>query len=173
MVIDLAGNTSLNSDSITSDLDRALLRHIRFVSDLIVTTGATFRAEKLKPSRLAPMLVLSRESSPNLDNPLADGVLPVFVRSGVNPVQVTKNFMSEHGFTSAVIECGPAVTETFAFQGAIDQFCLTVIHGAAAVASKEHVIRLLENLGFVTGEPVMHFQDSTHSYWTAFKKDSN
>lgn len=173
LVIDLAGNTSLNSDSITSDIDRALLKHIRSKSDLIVTTGATFRAEKLKPSRLAPMLVISRNGVPNLDKPLADDVLPIFVRSGVSALQITQKFMAEHGFTSAVIECGPSVTGTFASLGAIDEFCLTVNHGAAGAASKEHVIRLLENLGFVPSEPVMHFQDSTHSYWTALKKDSN
>ena len=37
----VSANPSQNSDSLTSELDRQLLKHLRSISDLIVTTGAT------------------------------------------------------------------------------------------------------------------------------------
>ena len=178
VVKDLTGkeslsNDSITSDKITSDLDRALLKHIRSVSDLIVTTGATFRAEKLKPSRFAPMLVLTSTALPDVDDSQAEDHFAVFARFGTDPVQVTREFMAEQGFSAAVIECGPRVTKLFAAQNALDQFCLTIRHGHQSLPTNDKVKSLLADLNFDSGETTLRHEDSTHSYWTALKKLNN
>ena len=99
LVIDTDGNTSANpsqnSDSLTSELDRQLLKHLRSISDLIVTTGATFRAENLRPSKFAPMLVLSRQRN-EVDKPTNEQAKPIFFRSGIDVIDLLKNFMFEN-----------------------------------------------------------------------------
>ena len=49
-----------SSDDVSNATDRALLAHIRSISDVIVTTAATARAEHLRPSKFAPMVVLTQ-----------------------------------------------------------------------------------------------------------------
>jgi riboflavin biosynthesis pyrimidine reductase len=51
------------SDLITSTADRAILRQIRSISDLIITSGKTAVRENLTGSRFAPILVLTNHDA--------------------------------------------------------------------------------------------------------------
>jgi len=175
LVIDADGNVSANpsqnSDSLTSELDRQLLKHLRSISDLIVTTGATFRAENLRPSKFAPMLVLSRQRN-EVDKPTNEQAKPIFFRSGIDVIDLFKNFMFENGMKSAVLECGPTVTKEFASRGKIDEFCLTINHNGQKQISAAEVQQLLAKFGFDSKLPELRHANETHSYWAASKNES-
>jgi riboflavin biosynthesis pyrimidine reductase len=185
LVIDSDGNTSANSseagdsnasesntsDSLTSDLDRQLLKHLRSISELIVTTGATFRAENLRPSKFATMLVLSRQRN-EVDKPTNEQSQPIHFRSGIDATDLVANFMLENGMNSAVLECGPTVTKEFASRGKIDEFCVTIKHHGKEQASATEVQRLLAKFGFDSKSPELRHSDETHSYWAASKNQS-
>jgi len=62
MAIDQAGSVAGangSSDDISNSLDRKLLVELRRQSDVIVTTGATARAEKIRRSKFAPIAIVT------------------------------------------------------------------------------------------------------------------
>lgn len=103
--------TDGTSASLSNPTDLAFLISLRTKADVIVTTGATARAEKYKASRLAPIAFLTR----NPDSLLA---LPAFTQPGPNknilltPKSETSAFLDSQsklrdlGFKSFLFEGG-------------------------------------------------------------------
>ena len=52
-----------SSNDVSNAADRALLAKIRSLSDVIVTSATTARAEQLRPSKFAPMVVLCNSAN--------------------------------------------------------------------------------------------------------------
>lgn len=174
MVLNLTGDSiakqGANSDSLTSSTDRELLRHLRDVSDLIITSGATYRSENLRPSKLAPMLVLSRDRTLGFAGEQSRGLNQVFVAQGEDVVDLAINFMAQNGYGSAVLECGKTLTSQFASRGAISEFCLTVNHSGFVSPNSAKIVDLLAQLNFESSELIKAHSDDTHCFWVARKK---
>jgi riboflavin biosynthesis pyrimidine reductase len=138
-----------SSDDVSNSLDRALLVHLRKQSDVIVTSGATARAENLRPSQYAPMVVLT--PSGRLDGlqdllkakwPLTiivspdaykktqvalatDGVVANLVQlTEFSPESVLKHLAAQ-GYSRILLEFGPTLSNLWTLSGCIDEICLT------------------------------------------------
>lgn len=100
--------------------DLSLLMSLREKADVIVTTGATARAENYRPSRFAPITVISR-------NPESLAELPLFENPGTfrnvvfQPTQdalfseLTSN-LNEQGYSSFLFEGGPSLLHSLSRQ---------------------------------------------------------
>lgn len=104
--------------------DLSLLMSLREKADVIVTTGATARAENYRPSRFAPITVISRK-------PESLAKLPLFVNSGTFSNQVFQpsqdelfteltGYLKEQGHSRFLFEGGPSLLNSLSTQaGAI------------------------------------------------------
>ncbi len=140
-----------SSDDVSNATDRALLAHIRSISDVIVTTAATARAEHLRPSKFAPMVVLTQSGELHgLESLLSSTseLKPIVVvpshqlakardqllQAGQNaevvglldlsPNQVI-DFLNDQGFVKILLEGGPKLLASWTGNEAIDELCLT------------------------------------------------
>ena len=144
------------SSDVSSDLDRSLLGKLRSLSDVIVTSGKTARAEKYKSSRHAPIAIFT--NSGDLDAvPAIQGTqyfTPIVVTSEahLSAVQAALSdvdaliteypsevawpngvaaVLQHEGFQSPILESGLSSLRAFVSAGVIDEICLTVTHGAS------------------------------------------
>lgn len=139
-----AQQSSDNSDLLSNELDRTLLRFLRKQSDLIVTSGKTARAENLRASGLAPMLILTK-STEAIEIPATtlESAHPVFVTQRLetnfsNPKAIaigtfqdsvanfTQDFCTANNFKSPVLESGLAIAKQFAQSDLLSEVDLTV-----------------------------------------------
>lgn len=131
-----------NSNDISNPTDRSVLKAIRTQSDLIITTGKTARAENLKSSKLAPILIITRDY--NLDIPATqqESALPVYLL-GVRELSKSNNpnlaiiggnheeFWNEISeiktrYQSIVLESGLSLAKSFIEQNLLDELNITV-----------------------------------------------
>lgn len=145
------------SADVSGELDRSLLGKLRSLSDVIVTSGATARAEKYKSSKHAPIAIFT--NSGDLDAvPAIQGTqyfTPIVISSAAHssdvqdqladvdalvsdyptnvqwPVGVSKVLQHE-GFQSPILEAGLNSLRAFVAAGVIDEICLTVTRMAGA-----------------------------------------
>lgn len=100
--------------------DLSLLMSLREKADVIVTTGATARAENYRPSRFAPITVISRK-------PESLAELPLFVNSGTYENQVFQptqdalfselsSQLIEQGYSRFLFEGGPSLLHLLSTQ---------------------------------------------------------
>ncbi|MEY4275598.1 MAG: hypothetical protein RIS26_61 [Actinomycetota bacterium] len=126
MVISGSGYTrdvSGSSRGISNDLDRKLIGHLRAISDVVVTGGATARAENYTKPKSAELAIITRkvnvvEESIKLSPP-ADALLGTW----------TINQLHEHGFSKILLETGPSLSREFLTADLVDEICLTVTNG--------------------------------------------
>ena len=164
------------SADVSSDLDRLLLGKLRSLSDVIVTSGATARAEKYKSSKHAPIAIFT--SSGDLDAvPAIQGTqysTPIVVTSVAHAKEVEEQLadvdakvtsydgaaawpvgvagvLAHDGFQSPILESGLASLRAFVSANVIDEICLTITQSdasglSARQLSKEHLSQLFGNV---------------------------
>ena len=142
----VAGVTGSSND-VSNQLDRTLLAALRKQSDVIVTSGATARAENLKASKFAPIVVLS--ASGRIDgierllttedalpvtlivpNPVAAQTRVALLNARLSAKVVglpnlepssVRFFLEREGFTQVLLEVGPTLVQLWLTAGAIDE----------------------------------------------------
>lgn len=159
-------NLDASSDNSSNKLDRELLKFIRSQSDLIITTGKTARAENLKASKFAPMLILTT-SSEDLN------IAAVHVNEG-KPVYITQrlgtqypsdkaiaiggvqdelpefvdSFCRANSFKHSVFESGMETAKIFAASGKINEVNLTLTNFTSKFDAEATAIDFLAKIGF-------------------------
>jgi hypothetical protein len=159
-------NLDASSDNSSNKLDRELLKFIRSQSDLIITTGKTARAENLKASKFAPMLILTT-SSEDLN------IAAVHVNEG-KPVYITQrlgtqypsdkaiaiggvqdelpefvdSFCRANSFKHSVFESGMETAKIFAASGKINEVNLTLTNFTSKFDAEATAIDFLGMIGF-------------------------
>jgi riboflavin biosynthesis pyrimidine reductase len=129
MVIDANSQTSGtdgSSRSLSSAADRALLKHLRSISGLIITDAATAAAEHYRPSKFAPIQIWSKSS-----NFRGFGNIPADAEHQQLTVKHTDDLhlaVAEATLLSRqlLFETGPTVSALLAEANLIDELCLTV-----------------------------------------------
>ena len=129
MVIDATAQTSGidgSSKSMSSAADRALLKHLRSISGLIITDVATAAAEHYRPSKFAPIQIWSKSA-----NFRGFGNVPAETGLQALTVKHTNNLdlaVAEARLLSRrlLFETGPTVSALLAKSNLIDELCLTV-----------------------------------------------
>jgi hypothetical protein len=158
-----ANKTAINSDQISSNIDRFILRTIRSQADLIVSTGLTARTENLKASSYAPLLLLTQREALDCDATRVASEQMVYVTcdedtfSNPNALAVGKTsepltvwleeFACKHSAKSVVIECGLSLTRTLLTSPLAKEFCLSVTEANNMTLAKETAERFLNELG--------------------------
>ncbi|MEN9955393.1 MAG: hypothetical protein RLY34_200 [Actinomycetota bacterium] len=100
--------------------DLSLLMSLREKADVIVTTGATARAENYRPSRFAPITVITKK-------PESLAELPLFVNPGTFTNQVFEptqealfseltSYLNEQGYSRFLFEGGPSLLHSLSTQ---------------------------------------------------------
>jgi len=134
--------STATSDEVSTKIDRQVLKAIRTSSDLIITTGRTARAEQLRSSEFAPLLILTREETIDCPAVTATSVQKVLITNselgfpnanafGVGNVtgplaSWISEFCSSNSYQHVVVETGLATAKELFGEGLIDEFCLTV-----------------------------------------------
>lgn len=112
-VVDADG-TYIGKDGTSASLGNAkdlqMLIALRSKADVIVTTGATARAEQYKASRLAPILFITR-------NPDSLKALPAFISPGRNPNLLLPTTPDRKAFRQADEYLKSLGYKTFLFEG--------------------------------------------------------
>jgi 5-amino-6-(5-phosphoribosylamino)uracil reductase len=136
---------------VSNDLDRTLLVELRKQADVIVTSGATARAENLRASKHAPIFVLTLSGRiDGLERLLSSAdckpvslVVPAAIESetrhalehaglsakviglqSLEPARV-KAFLLHEGMQCILLEFGPMLAQLWLNATAIDEVCLT------------------------------------------------
>jgi riboflavin biosynthesis pyrimidine reductase len=158
-----AKGRAATSDEVSTKIDRQVLKAIRASSDLIITTGRTARAEQLRSSEFAPLLILTREkmidcpavtvtsnqkvlitnSESGFPNEKAFGVGNV---TGLLASWISE-FCSINRYQHVVVETGLATAKELFGAGLIDEFCLTVTGAQGQTESDNKSAVFLTALG--------------------------
>ena len=142
-----------SSNDISNALDRRLLIEIRRQSDVILTTGATARAEGIRRSKFAPIAIATTTPSAEFYSPdllgsdsagktiffitlrvLADELrkhlqavaedFEVIGLPDLEPATVLSH-LTKIGFDKVLLETGPTVAKLWLSAGCIDEVCLS------------------------------------------------
>jgi hypothetical protein len=144
------------SAALSNQADRALLKHLRSISDLVVTDSATASIEKYKPSKFAEIEIWSRSGDfRNLTNVPAN---PPFFGLSLHQVTDIAHRLSElsENFHSVLFESGPTLSKALSNLQIIDELCLTVTGapdeaGAMRAAQQWVIAHGFDYLTFQTG----------------------
>lgn len=182
LVVDESGETfgqTGSSDDISNGLDRAVLAKLRSLSDVIVTSGKTARAEKYKSSKHAPIAIFTRSGdldgvpaiqgqqffTPLVIAPMASRALLEESLEDVDaklltyseqidswPV-ATAELLRHEGFQSPLLESGRDTISEYLAAGVISEVCLTITHGSSKESSARelNVDWLAKRLGPMVG----------------------
>jgi len=168
-VINAAGTSAENSDADSNELDRYFLRVIRSSSDLIITTGKTARAERLRSSKIAPMAIItSQPDSLNIPAIEEQSSHPVYVCSEVAPKQPFRNSNAKWLETSSasiaeivlevqaklnsknpLLEIGIDSLRELASPNLVNELCLTVTNADSRELAVEASEGFLKSAGLV------------------------
>lgn len=142
-VVDSSGKFSGDSGSsrdLSNSVDLALLRHLRSLSEVIVTDAATARREGYQPSKWAPIEVWSK--SGNFEGvSLATGITHRVV---IDAEQELKFLRQKYG--SVLLETGPTLTKVLAGLGLVDELKLTVVGSASMAEATKTALRVAKSL---------------------------
>ena len=184
-LISATGTTYATSHDITNSIDRYFLKAIRAVSDLIITTGKTARAENLSASRFAPIAILTN-SPDELQIPATqiDSQLPVLIASqnklSINYQNTAVMFLHLNSNETApsvqeiidhlassktLVETGLIVSADLVRFGMIQEICLTVVAAksleqaqVAAEAYKQSLVAICEQVQILRAETTYFFR---------------
>ena len=163
-VVDAIDRTATNSDATSNELDRYFLRVIRSSSDLIITTGKTALAERLRSSKLAPMAIItSQPDSLNIPALEEQSSHPVYVCSKVAPKQPLRNsnakwlaissasiaeivveVLAKLNSKSPLLEIGIKSFRELASPNLVNELCLTVTNADSrdlAIAASDSFLK--------------------------------
>ena len=186
-VVDAIDRTATNSDVSSNKLDRYFLRVIRSSSDLIITTGKTARAERLRSSKLASMAIItSQPDSLNIPTIEEQSSHPVYVCSEVAPKQPFRNsnakwleissasiaeivleVQAKLNSKNPLLEIGIDSLRELASPNLVNELCLTVTNAASrdlAIAASES---FLESVGLVAEQ--IHLLNSGNTWLFRFR----
>lgn len=157
------GNTESHSNLVSSEADRFFLKAIRSQSDLIVSTGATARAEFLKASQYAPLLLLTKQNRLECPATQVESLQPVYVSVpeqnflnantfalGATTMPLSswlKAFITGKAYDCVVFESGLTVTREIINMDLASEFCLTVTGAEDSVTAISSADRFLRDLG--------------------------
>ena len=159
-------NLDTSSENSTNKLDRDLLKFIRSQSDLIITTGKTARAENLKASKFAPMLILTTSSEDlNIAAVQVNEGKPVYITQrlgtqypsekaiaigGVQDElpQFVDSFCRVNNFKHSVLESGMETAKIFAASGKIKEVNLTLTNFNSKFDAETTAKDFLGKIGF-------------------------
>jgi len=168
-VIDAIDRTGTNSDAASNELDRYFLRVIRSSSDLIITTGKTARAERLRSSKLAPMAIItSQPDSLNIPAIEEQSSQPVYVCSEVAPklpfgnsnakwleissasiAEIVLELQKKLNSKNPLLEIGINSLRELASSDLVTEICLTVTHADSRELAVEASEGFLKSAGLV------------------------
>lgn len=163
-VVDAIDRTVTNSDVASNELDRYFLRVIRSSSDLIITTGKTARAERLRSSKVAPMAIItSQPDSLNIPAIEEQSSHPVYVCSEVAPklpfgnsnakwletssasiAEIVLEVQAKLNSKNPLLEIGIDSLRELASPNLVTEICLTVTNAASrdlAIAASESFLK--------------------------------
>ena len=150
MVIDANAQTSGidgSSRSLSSAADRALLKHLRSISGLIVTDAATAAAEHYRPSKFAPIQIWSKSSNfQGFSNISADAEhqqLTVKHTDDLHLAVAEATLLSRQ----LLFETGPTVSALLAEANLIDELCLTVTGLSNDSEARQLALNFAQRLG--------------------------
>lgn len=157
MVVDSAGkfrDSTGSSRGISNDLDRALLVHLRKLSDVFVTGGSTARSENYRVPKTGKLAIVSRATVP-------DGAISLRPPETVSLPNWVIDELKSCGFRRILLEVGPSLARQFLAKNLVDEFCLTVVDADADLA-KSVVEHLGSNLEPAWSEKI---QDTLFTVW--------
>ncbi len=150
MVIDANAQTSGidgSSRSLSSAADRALLKHLRSISSLIVTDAATAAAEHYRPSKFAPIQIWSKSSNfrgfSNISADAEHQQLTVKHTDDLHLAVAEATLLSRH----LLFETGPTVSALLAEANLIDELCLTVTGLSNDSEARQLALNFAQRLG--------------------------
>jgi riboflavin biosynthesis pyrimidine reductase len=165
-VLGRSSEVTSNSDALSNEADRTLLKFIRQQSDLIVTTGKTARAENLSASNYANLLIVTNSDAP-LAIPATDANkgLPVMVTQRLEtdypnvsagaigkiqePItQFVMAFCRANSYKHPVLESGPTTITEFAKTNLIAEMNLTVTGSRNRHEAEDQALAFLKQIGF-------------------------
>jgi riboflavin biosynthesis pyrimidine reductase len=116
-------DTKGSSRGISNNLDRDLLIHLRTLSDIVVTGGATARLEQYRKPKTASLAIISRRHVE-----ISDAIAltpPESSQVAVWSLQELRRL----GFNRVLLEVGPSLAREFLENDLVDEFCLTLTSG--------------------------------------------
>lgn len=150
-----------SSNDVSNGLDRALLFALRKQADVIVTSGATARAENLRASKHAPIFVLTSNETVDgyarlLETADAQKVSLVTTDANANALKsalrvagltaevlalpnlepsTVLDKLNSLGLHRVLLEFGPTLAKKWSEAGCIDEVCLTITSISSEVAA--------------------------------------
>jgi riboflavin biosynthesis pyrimidine reductase len=150
MVVDANAQTSGNdgsSKSLSSAADRALLKHLRSISGLIITDVATAAAEHYRPSKFAPIQIWSKSANFRGFSTIPDDdehqQLTVKQTDDLRSAEEEARLLTQ----KLLFETGPTVSALLAEANLIDELCLTVTGLSNDSEARELALRFAMKLG--------------------------
>lgn len=136
------------SAALSNDADRVLLKHLRSISDLVITDSATAQIEHYKPSKLADIEIWSR--SGDFGTLAKAKANPPFFEMNLqrvtNIAQRLDELRESHG--SILFESGPTLSKVLGISKLVDELCLTVSSASDEAAALQTAQQWSESYGF-------------------------
>jgi riboflavin biosynthesis pyrimidine reductase len=183
-VVSSKASGNQNSNELSNPVDRYILKAIRSQSDLIITTGKTARAEILRASKFASLVIITKDPK-NIDIPATNlsSERPVFIASpesrGRDYANTNLKFMKLNmtGFAesaaavlaeleshSPVFETGLDSFRDLAAAGLIDEVCLTVTSAASSDEAESQAQHFLDANGIQVKKRLHLVSADTHFF---------
>jgi riboflavin biosynthesis pyrimidine reductase len=160
--------TDGTSRTISNENDRALLVHLRKLSDLIVTDAATASAEKYRASKWAPIEVWSR--SGNFRTVAATPGTAEHMSLATHQIDDLQEAVNLRlaKCPTLLFETGPSLSKALGKLRLIDELCLTVTH-CASIEQAEQSIELAKSkleLGYLVTTTAVALEGSVFARLT-------
>lgn len=115
------------SKQISNAADLDLLKRLRSLTDVIVTTGETARAEQYRASKYAPIVVLTRNQQSVLELPLFDSEQNITLKIDDSSfAQELTQALKSRGFHSFLFEGGLTILDRLLAEGLNLELVLSV-----------------------------------------------
>jgi riboflavin biosynthesis pyrimidine reductase len=167
MIVDeslrFSGNDN-SSRSISNSDDKALLTHLRSISDLVITDSATANAEGYRQSKLVAIEVWSRSGSFRGMDALAQDASKKPIRfCKIDDVALALRARASDA-KMILLETGPTLSREIAMSNLIDEVCLTISQVANPQAAMEICQEFMTLIGIdgFASEHMIEYRGSTY-----------
>lgn len=133
MVVSASGafvDSSGSSRGLSNELDRALIVHLRTLSDVYVTGGNTARNEGYRAKEKPSLAVITSGGYE-----LAGAIMLTPPKETSAPLWVIEQ-LTNQGFEHILLEVGPSLAKEFLANDLVDEFCLTLPSGSIELAEQ-------------------------------------
>lgn len=136
------------SAALSNDVDRALLKHLRSISNLVITDSATAQIEHYKPSKLAEIEIWSR--SGDFGTLATTAANPPFFKMSLKLVTNIAQRIGElrESHPSILFESGPTFSRVLGKSQLVDELCLTVTSAPDEAAALQTGQQWSDSFGF-------------------------